>query len=570
MCAGSIRFVVAFAAAAAFPFFSLRTRQRIATGAAALLLASVAAAGTVAAGATAAVAPPSEVYGDLFAAVQSHGIFSDSKQFADAIPRGTPSGILAAWNSQRQSPGFSLREFVSEHFQFEPEVASPAPATHSDLCQHIADLWHVLVRPMTSPAQGSSLLPLPFAAIVPGGRFREAYYWDSYFSLLGISVDATGEPVQGIVKNFAYLIDKYGHVPNGTRSYYLSRSQPPFFYEMVALTSHDDPAAAFARYLPQLRREHAFWMDGEALAKPGQPYRRVVVLADSARLNRYWDDRAAPRDESYREDLTLAKGTDRPAGEVYRNLRAAAESGWDFSSRWLADGKTLGSIGTTNTVPVDLNSLLFGLETAIRLGCARVHDQVCADEFTRRSAARHAAIDRYLWQNDSGVFDDFDWRRGRPTDRLSIATLYPLFTGLAQPKQAHRVARIVKAQLLKPGGLATTAVASGQQWDLPNGWAPLQWIAVRGLRAYGETELARTIAQRWLANVDRVYRTSGKLVEKYDVVDLGRSGGGGEYPLQDGFGWTNGVTAQLLQLYPDPKRCSAAAPQATRPTATPH
>ena len=132
------------------------------------------------------------------------------------------------------------------------------------------------------------------------------------------------------------------------------------------------------------------------------------------------------------------------------------------------------------------------------------------------------------------------------------------------------MARVVEMQLLKPGGLATTTVGSGQQWDLPNGWAPLQWIAVRGLRAYGEAELARTIAERWLANVDQVYRASGKLVEKYDVIDLSRPGGGGEYPLQDGFGWTNGVTAQLMQLYPDTKRCSKQASQVTARTATLH
>ena len=545
-------------------------RQRVATGVAILLVGTLVASATVAARDSDSVAPPSETYGELFAAVQNREIFKDSKQFADAIPRGTASEILTAWNSQRQSPAFSLQTFVHTHFAFEPAVVSPPPAAHLDLCQHITALWHVLMRPMTVPPAGSSLLPLPFAAIVPGGRFREAYYWDSYFSLLGIAAGASDEPIQHVVKNFAYLIDTYGHIPNGTRSYYLSRSQPPFFYEMVALTSRNDPAAAFARYLPQLRREHAFWMDGETAARPNEPHRRVVALADKVRLNRYWDDRAAPRDESYREDVTLARATNRPAEQVYRDVRAAAESGWDFSSRWLADGKTLSSIRTTNIVPVDLNSLLFGLETAIRLGCARVHDEACVAEFTRRSAARHAAIDRYLWRNDVGVFDDYDWRRGRPTERLSVATLYPLFTGLAQPEQAHRVARVVEMQLLKPGGLATTTVGSGQQWDLPNGWAPLQWIAVRGLRAYGEAELARTIAERWLANVDQVYRASGKLVEKYDVIDLSRPGGGGEYPLQDGFGWTNGVTAQLMQLYPDPKRCSAAASQGTTRTATLH
>jgi alpha,alpha-trehalase len=545
--------------------------RRVAACAVALIPTWATAIGPPASQDAGANAPPSQLYGDLFAAVQGSGLFGDSKVFADAIARGTPSEILAAWNSQRRMPGFSLRQFVGEHFTLESEAVFSAPAAaHLDLCQHIAGLWPVLMRTMRVPASGSSLLPLPFAAVVPGGRFHEAYYWDSYFSLLGMAPGANDERIEGIVKNFAYLIDTYGHVPNGTRTYYLSRSQPPFFYEMVALSSRNDPAAAFARYLPQLRQEHAFWMDGEAQAGPDAPRRRVVALADGARLNRYWDDRAAPRDESYREDLALARASNRPADHIYRDIRAAAESGWDFSSRWLPGTTTLASIATTDIVPVDLNSLLFGLETAIRLGCERAGDRGCVDQFTRRSATRRAAIDRYLWQGDAGVFGDYDWRRRRPTGRLSAAALYPLFTGLARPEQAGRVARVVETQLVKPGGLATTPVATGQQWDLPNGWAPLQWIAVRGLRAYGEKELARTIAQRWIANVDQVYRASGKLVEKYDVIDLGRPGGGGEYPLQDGFGWTNGVTAQLASLYPDPKRCSMTTSPAPDWTATLH
>jgi alpha,alpha-trehalase len=284
-------------------------------------------------------------------------------------------------------------------------------------------------------------------------------------------------------------------------------------------------------------------------------------------LNRYWDDRAVPRDEAYREDVAVARKSTRPAREVFRDLRAAAESGWDFSSRWLADGKTLASIETTNIIPIDLNSLLFGLENAIRLGCERAGDTACVAEFQHRATARHAAIDRYLWQEEQGVFGDYDWRSTRATGRLSAATLYPLFVQLAQPAQARRVALGVRKQLLKPGGLGTTTVATGQQWDLPNGWAPLQWIAVRGLRAYGEADLARSIADRWLASVKRVYDSSGKLVEKYDVEDLGRLGGGGEYPLQDGFGWTNGVAAQLMTLYPDVEpRCVGLAADVEEPS----
>jgi alpha,alpha-trehalase len=479
------------------------------------------------------------------------GVFEDSKQFADAIPRESPASIMATWTAERGQPGFALRAFVDAHFQFDAPVSPPVPQAGLDLCSHINGLWNVLTRRTPEPPPGSSLLSLPHPAIVPGGRFRELYYWDSYFSLLGVTLAGRADLLEGMVDNFASLIDRYGHIPNGTRTYYLSRSQPPFFYEMVGLISPDDPASAYERYLPALRREHAFWMAGEDKARPGAPHRRVVALDRGVQLNRYWDDRAAPRDESYREDVELAKGSPRPAAEVYRDLRAAAESGWDFSSRWLADGKTLASIETTRIVPVDLNSLLFGLESAIRLGCERAEDRACVEEFTKRAADRRAAIDRYLWQEEKGVYGDYHWRDKRPTDRLSAAVLYPLFTGVASADQAQKVARVVRSELLDPGGLATTQVETGQQWDRPNGWAPLQWIAVRGLQKYSQAELARTIAERWLANVNRVYEASGKLVEKYDVVDVNRPGGGGEYPLQDGFGWTNGVTVKLMQLFPN-------------------
>ena len=472
-------------------------------------------------------------------------IFSDSKQFADATFREAPRDIVAAWRSQHLEPGFSLPEFVKAHFDSEAVVTVPPPTTDKNLCRHIQDLWGTLIRPIKTTTTGTSLLSLPYPAIVPGGRFREVYYWDSYFSLLGVAESGRASVIDDMVKNFAYLINTYGHVPNGTRTYYLSRSQPPFFYAMVALTEPKDTAAAFARYLPELRKEYSFWMDGEDRAKSGAPYRRVVAMPDGARLNRYWDDRAVPRDESFREDVATARASTRPADVVYRDIRAAAESGWDFSSRWLADGKTLASIETTNIIPVDLNSLLFALENAIRLGCDRKRDTACVAEFRGRITARRAAIHRYLWRSDLGSFGDYDWRKESSTARLSAAMLYPLFTGLATPAQARLVAQRVRRDLLMAGGLATTAIVTGQQWDLPNGWAPLQWIGVSGLRAYGESELAQAIAERWLTNVGRVYRDTGKLVEKYDVADVTRAGGGGEYPLQDGFGWTNGVTARL-------------------------
>jgi alpha,alpha-trehalase len=205
---------------------------------------------------------------------------------------------------------------------------------------------------------------------------------------------------------------------------------------------------------------------------------------------------------------------------------------------------------TTEIVPVDLNSLLFGLENAIRAGCGRRGDKDCALEFERRAAARRSSIDRYLWDGRKGAYLDYRWTTKTRMPRVSAATLYPLFVSLASKPQAAAVAAITAGELLKAGGIVTTTLETGQHWDSPNGWAPLQWIAVSGLRDYGQTPLAAAIACRWMANVNDVYRQSGKLVEKYNVVATGRSGGGGEYPLQDGFGWTNGVMRELIELYP--------------------
>jgi alpha,alpha-trehalase len=199
---------------------------------------------------------------------------------------------------------------------------------------------------------------------------------------------------------------------------------------------------------------------------------------------------------------------------------------------------------------VDLNSLLFGLERAIAEGCEHSEDRACASEFGKRAADRKSAVTRYLWDGASGRFLDYHWKRGEKLDRPSAAMLYPLFTGLAEPDQAKGVAAAASATLLAQGGLLSTPVRTGQQWDAPNGWAPHQWIAVVGLDRYGHRDLAHTIASRWLTTVVRAYRETGKLLEKYDVQEV-RPGGGGEYPLQDGFGWTNGVTRALIARYPD-------------------
>ncbi|USI74076.1 alpha,alpha-trehalase TreF [Sphingomonas morindae] len=497
-------------------------------------------------------ATPADIYGPLYRAVELARLFPDSKTFADAVPRRDAGAILAAYREE-QPRGPALRRFVLANFSLPATPAPPPPvagARATPLAAHIAALWPVLTRqPLASPP-GSSALPLPRSYVVPGGRFREIYYWDSYFTMLGLARDGRADLVDAMVENFTTLIERYGHIPNGTRSYYLSRSQPPVFYLMVGLARSGDAALA-RRRLAALRREHDYWMLGADALKPGQAARHVVRLADGRLLNRYWDARDTPRDESYAEDVATAAALPaRARAGLWRELRAGAESGWDYSSRWLADGRSLASIRTTSIAPVDLNSLLYGMEAAIAAGCARLGDAACAADYRAQALRRGAAIRTLMWDARGGRFADLLWRSGRQTPTLSAATLYPLFTGVADPAQARAVARTVRARLIGMGGLRTTRAATGQQWDAPNGWAPLQWIAVQGLRRYGEAATARRIATRWLATVQAGYAASGTLVEKYDVERRGVAGHGGEYAVQQGFGWTNGVTRALMDAYP--------------------
>ena len=492
-------------------------------------------------------ASPDQRYAELFVAVQSAQVYPDQKSFVDATPKEDPAAILAAYRAQRGQPGFSLKTFIDAHFT--PPVDSPVnPPANQGLREHIAWLWPALTRNSADAPANGSLLSLPKPYVVPGGRFREGYYWDSWFTMLGLQADGREDLVDDMIENFASEIDRFGHIPNGNRSYYLSRSQPPFFALMVELAAAKEGDAVLARWLPEMRKEHAYWMRGADTLAPGQAGANVVRLADGALLNRWWDDADTPRPESYMQDVQTAQQVpDRAPADVWRDVRAAAESGWDFSSRWFGDGRSMATIRTTAIVPVDLNALMVELERAIAKGCAVAADKACVAQFDGLAQRRVAAIERHLW-HPGGYYADYDWRLGKLRDAKTAAMLYPLFVGLAPRERAARTLRTAECALLQQGGLATTTVHSGQQWDAPNGWAPLQWIADQAARRYDRPALAQAIDARFLASVERVYGSEHKLVEKYVVDGSGGAGGGGEYPLQDGFGWSNGVALAMMAL----------------------
>ncbi|AMH14827.1 alpha,alpha-trehalase [Citrobacter sp. FDAARGOS_156] len=493
--------------------------------------------------------PPDILLGPLFNDVQTAKLFPDQKTFADAVPNSDPLMILADYRMQKNQSGFDLRHFVEVNFTLPKEGEKYVPPAGQSLREHIDGLWPVLTRSTTDVEKWDSLLPLPEPYVVPGGRFREIYYWDSYFTMLGLAESNRWDKVSDMVANFAYEIDSWGHIPNGNRSYYLSRSQPPFFAFMVELLAQHDGNDALKKYLPQMQKEYSYWMEGGETLQPGQQHKRVVKLADGTLLNRYWDDRDTPRPESWVEDIATAKSNpNRPATEIYRDLRSAAASGWDFSSRWMDNPNQLSTLRTTSIVPVDLNALLYKMEKMIALASKAAGDDAKAAQYEGFANARQKGIETWLWNDKEGWYADYDLKSHKVRNQLTAAALFPLFVNAAAKDRAGKVAAATQAHLLQPGGLATTSVKSGQQWDAPNGWAPLQWVAASGLQNYGQNNVAMDVTWRFLTNVQHTYDREKKLVEKYDVSSTGTGGGGGEYPLQDGFGWTNGVTLKMLDL----------------------
>ena len=490
---------------------------------------------------------PAHLTGSFLQAVHRNGCFDDGKRFADAVPRADPEDLTHWFERERSDPDFDLHTFVGDHFDVPADIELAPPHSPAEsITEHITTLWKSLHRPQERYDQYDTLIPLPNDHIVPGGRFREGYYWDSYFIAEGMAATGRYDVVRDMVENFGYLIERYGYVPNGNRRYYLGRSQLPLFSKMIELLGEQDNGSSILEFLPALATEYRFWMDGNGPGESTDGVGDRVLDLGPAVLNRYWDDSNQPRPESYRRDYHIGQGvtaSDRPA--LYRDIRAACESGWDFSSRWLADPHDIRTIRTTSLLPVDLNASLWYMERKLADWSVLADDYETAERYREAAETRRRAITAHCWDHSAGYFFDYAWTDDQRVDRWTLAGVAPLFFGLATPEQAKSVAATLENRFLEPGGLCTTLTRTNQQWDAPNGWAPLQWMAVHGLRNYGHVDLADLIKQRWLTTTQSVFDRTGELVEKYDVTDSTQEAGGGEYPPQQGFAWTNAVVLAL-------------------------
>ena len=359
----------------------------------------------------------------LFDAVQRSEIFEDQKMMTDAVPLFPIAKINEDYEQSKNTEGFNLKDFVMAHFDFLGARVSVHREEQLPIGEHIEKLWDELTR--TAYEEKGTLLKLPKPYIVPGGRFNEFFYWDSYFIMLGLQVSGRVEMMKNIIENCSYLILNVGFVPNASRTHFLSRSQPPYFSLMLDLlfeTTNDE--GIYTQYHETLEKEYAFWMNGLEWLEKGSSIKRVVKTTDGDILNRYYDAENAPRPESYLIDIEDHETTS--GDEFYRNIRSACESGWDFSSRWFADGQNIQTIETLNLAQVDLNCLLWHLEMTLAKSSALQNLSEKNNYFSERAASRRQMINKYFWNGNTSNYKDYHIKKTQ-THRLNILLLFILY-----------------------------------------------------------------------------------------------------------------------------------------------
>ncbi|PSC74959.1 putative trehalase [Micractinium conductrix] len=466
-----------------------------------------------------------------------------------------------------------------------PQVQNAEARTWAEA---LFSLWGALCRQATPdvaahPERHSLLQPAaqgrPF--VVPGARFREQYYWDTFWSLRGLLVCGLHDLAKDVLCTMLAAVEQFGFTPNGLRSYYLNRSQPPLLSQTVAAVHASAPdLALLARALAALQREHAYWTSSPKAVELQGPDGRTH------RLSRYWAATDQPRPEAYREDVATAAGLDgAAAAALWRELASAAESGWDFSSRWLDDGVSLRSCRTTRVVPADLNALLYQMECNIASFAAELGEDEVAARFRAAAAARLQAIDALLWDERGGQWRDLVLAAdasGGSTGSSSFeqssvvvaSNWVPLYCGCAPAGTARAAAALAglrRSNLLAAAGVAVTLRETGQQWDWPNSWPPLTCMLLEGCASYCGQEgkqLAAALADQYLRSAYAAWAACGRMFEKFDAQQAGAPGGGGEYQCVDGFGWTNGVALLLLERYGWDPAAGAAAGLGSPPAAT--
>ena len=502
--------------------------------------------------------------------------------------------------------------YLPAGFAVPPAVEKLSTSCGVDI-EHLPKPIHQLGEVDTKAISSHGLLYLENNYVVPGGRFNEMYGWDSYFIILGLLRDGRTSLARGMVENFFFEIENYGALLNANRTYYLTRSQPPFLSSMVLAVYDADKQAGHA---------DSAWLDRayQYLEKDYSMWTRDPHLAGSTGLARYYDFGDGPpaegmQDEGglYRkvvnyfvvhpdqadhyllqQDVVKPEGGQAPAGpgssygitvcdvsmtkarapcepervvrlsaDYYKGDRSMRESGFDISFRFGAYGSA-----THHYAPVCLNSLLYKTETDMEKISVLIGKASEAKTWRERAEARKLRMQQYLWDGDRGFFFDYDFVSGKKSGYRYLTTYYPLWAGLATPEQAAAVVKNLPV-FEQPGGLAMSPENSGAQWDYPYGWAPVELLAIQGLRRFGYNAEADRLSYKFLSTVIENFQRDGAIREKYNVVT--RSS---ESPVTVGyqenvvgFGWTNAAFLELLHALPKEKVESLEKEAASGPKA---
>ncbi|XP_041090784.1 trehalase [Polyodon spathula] len=518
--------------------------------------------------------------GDLLKQVQLAKLFDDDKHFVDMKLKEPPEKVLSAFhNLTAGAPGgkpsvAQLREFLGSFFEAPGQEFEPwTPADwHSgpQFLERISDpslrswaaelhaLWKSLGRKVRDDVKNHpelySQIYTPNPIIVPGGRFREIYYWDSYWVINGLLLSEMKDTAKGMIENFFHLVHRYGFIPNGGRVYYEQRSQPPFLTLMVESYYQATLDKEFLRGAVELlEQEYWFWMRNRSVS--------IEIQGALHTLNQYSVQAGEPRPESYSDDWELAEGlTEAGKQALWVELQSGAESGWDFSSRWFIDSKgqnrgTLRDIRTRHIVPVDLNALLCRNERTIASFHRALGNLEMAEQFEVALKSRVEAVRAVFWDESLGAWFDYSLQTKSSHQAFYPSNLAPLWAEcFSEPSAGERALRYLQDSgvLGYRNGIPTSQMESGEQWDYPNAWPPLQLMIIEGLMKLSSEKAEQVtfdLAQKWIRTNWAAYQRDKAMFEKYDVNGDGKPGGGGEYDVQLGFGWTNGVALQLLNQF---------------------
>ena len=540
--------------------------------------------------------------------MQLSGVYNDSKTFVDKPMKMAPEQVLHDFSLLKDPYSIpALKAFLEEHFEEEgsdlkawiPVDFTDTPAklnrimndTYKHFAMDLNSLWLQLGREVdpnvTEHPERHSFVTRRYPFIVPGGRFRESYYWDSLFIVQGLLACEMDQTSKFIILNLLDDVENFGFVPNGGRVYYLDRSQPPVLSEMILEyikyrrndhDSEDDLLTFIESSYLTLKKEYAFWMNDENghtwnfTSSSSSSSSSPSSCSDSVvyKLNRYCSYEESPRPESFNEDYNTQQNAD---NIIYKQIRAGAESGWDFSSRWIRPSHVNGydtysdltNIYTQEIIPVDLNSILYKFEgnlvemANILLSNERNEalniksSDLKADIVTFQCAmdSRKKGMYEILWDDASAMYRDFNITSNLHSSIISASNFVSFWADLVEKEDVYRAYdAFMNSGLLQQGGvLSTTISTSGQQWDDPNAWAPIVLLIIDGLRTLNTPDTikaAQGIKELWLNTCYIAFNSSGYMYEKYNAYEIGQGGGGGEYTPQVGFGWTNGVALKLL------------------------